>query len=190
MLVKHGSLLQTISLFPSEDSISNFKSLAGNESSLCYSSCPIPSQTPSDGLFDREGFEEPSEDSIDGLSALSELFNVDSIEIEFTEDCVGEEGRARWDGFKEGTNQRVEVMRLVFQAISDRAGLNNRRKIRKMTLVNLQNAPTPDFAGSDLFRTVTSQLNELHLHHILEHNQDAPDHDHLRKKLLTLLAHL
>jgi hypothetical protein len=50
--------------------------------------------------------------------------------------------------------EREEKLEFAFKAIKDRAADEKNRTIRKLTIVNLQNCPTPEFASSNLFRDI------------------------------------
>jgi hypothetical protein len=81
------------------------------------------------------------------------------------------------------------MLKLIFQAIKDRAADDKNRKIRKLTIINLQNCPLPEFTSSDLFRDVMGQLEELHIQMIQEYNEHGPDNDYTRVELQTWPAH-
>ncbi|ROW11804.1 hypothetical protein VPNG_05032 [Cytospora leucostoma] len=134
---------------------------------------------------------EPAEEFEDAVAALARFPNVDSLEIGFTAECIGVRDDLSWweDGVEE-VDARKDMLRLIFQAVKDRAADKDNRTIRKLTIVNLQNCPIPDFTRSDLFRDVMGQLEELHLQITQEYNRAGPDHDYTRVELQTFPGHL
>ncbi|KAF3764282.1 hypothetical protein M406DRAFT_259903 [Cryphonectria parasitica EP155] len=127
------------------------------------------------------------------LRALERLPNVSSIKIVFTEECAGEESvNAGWSDEYVGEfpEQREEMLVSIFGAIERRASNGENRKIRKLSIVHLQNYPLPEFTKSDLFRGVMDNLHELHLMMVQEYNEHGPDHDYTKVELRTFLAHL
>lgn len=138
---------------------------------------------------DRED-DEPGDDFEDALAAISRFPNLDSVEIGFTPECVGDRQTSWYEDVVEDPSRRKEMLRLIFQAIKDRAAIKENRVITKLTITNLQNCPLPDFTSSDLFRDVMGQLEELHISLTQEYNEHGPDHDYTRKELQTFPAHL
>ncbi|USP82568.1 hypothetical protein yc1106_09842 [Curvularia clavata] len=118
------------------------------------------------------------------LAALSRFPNLDSLEIAFTPECLGRE-HGYWEEVDESWEDRQENLSLIFQAIKDRAADKNNRTIRKLTIINLQNCPIPEFSSSDLFRDVMGQLEELHISMVHEYNDHGPDHDYTKIELQT-----
>jgi hypothetical protein len=138
---------------------------------------------------DREG--EPIGENFEhALAALSSFPNLDSVEIGFTPECLGELDEIRYYPVVETVSRRKHVLALIFQAIKDRAADKENRTIRKLTITNLQNCPIPEFTSSDLFRDVMGQLEELHISITQEYNEHGPDHDYARVELQTFPAHL
>ncbi|KAK7190915.1 hypothetical protein DPSP01_009124 [Paraphaeosphaeria sporulosa] len=133
--------------------------------------------------------EEIGEDFEEALAALSRFPNLDSVEIGFTPECVGADDHLDTE-LAESKTQREDMLKLIFQAIRDRAEDGKNRKIRKMTIINLQNYPLPNFSSSDLFRDVMSQLEELHISMTQEFNEHGPDHDYTKIELQTFPAYL
>ena len=142
-----------------------------------------------DGGDQRED-EEPGEDFEDALAALAEFSNLDSLEIGFTPECVGDRNSHWYEDVVETVGRRKEMLELIFQAIKDRAANTDNRRIRKLTILNLQNCPIPEFTQSDLFKDVMGQLDELHLQIIQERNEHGPDHDYTRVELQTFPDYL
>lgn len=118
------------------------------------------------------------------LASLSRFPNLDSLEIGFTPECMGREEDS-YGEVDETWVDREEKLELIFRAINDRAADKNNRTIRKLTIINLQNCPIPDFTNSDLFRDVMGQLEELHISMVQEYNEHGPDHDYTRIELRT-----
>ncbi|KAH6848701.1 hypothetical protein B0T12DRAFT_396089 [Alternaria alternata] len=129
--------------------------------------------------------DEDDEDALvfdDALAALSRFPNLDSLEIGFTPECMGRDADY-WQEVEEDVSDREERLTLIFQAIKDRAADDNNRTIRKLTIINLQNCPIPEFTSSDLFRDVMAQLEELHITMVQEYNEHGPDHDYTKVEL-------
>ncbi|KAK7738353.1 hypothetical protein SLS53_006164 [Cytospora paraplurivora] len=143
------------------------------------------------GWGDHREIIEPEEEFEDVVAALARFPNVDSLEIGFTPECIGvRENLSWWEDGVEEVEARKEMLNLIFQSIKDRAANTDNRTIRKLTIVNLQNCPIPDFTRSDLFRDVMGQLEELHLQFTQECNRAGPDHDYTRVELQTFPGHL
>ncbi|KAF1964146.1 hypothetical protein BU23DRAFT_594257 [Bimuria novae-zelandiae CBS 107.79] len=132
--------------------------------------------------------EEINEDYETALAALSKFPNLDSVEIGFTPECIGKD-HDYYKDVAEEVEQREYMLELIFQAIKDRATDEKNRTIRKLTIVNLQNCPLPEFTSSDLFRDVMGQLEELHIEMIQEYNEPGPDHDYTKVELQTFPAY-
>jgi len=124
----------------------------------------------------------------EALAALSKFPNLDSLEITFTPECIGRD-HGMWQETAEEISEREEVLTRIFQAINDRAVDEKNRKIRKLTIINLQNCPTPEFTSSDLFRDVMGQLHELHISVLQEYNEHGPDNDYTKVELRTWPAY-
>ncbi|OAK99957.1 hypothetical protein IQ06DRAFT_294335 [Phaeosphaeriaceae sp. SRC1lsM3a] len=131
---------------------------------------------------DEDDEEHPSFD--DAIAGLSKFPNLTSLEIGFTPECIGRD-HDYWQDVAEDVAQREDVLRRIFQAIKDRAADDKNRTIRKLTIVNLQNCPLPDFTTSELFRDVMCQLEELHISLVQEFNEHGPDHDYTKVELQT-----
>lgn len=134
--------------------------------------------------------EEIGEDFDNAIAALSKYPNLDSVEISFTPECSGQEREYWKEDVAENPSQREDMLRLIFQAIKDRAANDKNRTIRKLTIKNLQNCPIPEFTSSELFRNVMGQLDELHISLTQEYNEHGPDGDYLKVELQTFPAHL
>jgi hypothetical protein len=137
----------------------------------------------------RDGDEDDEMEVFHGaLAAMSNFPNLDSLEIGFTPECVGRD-HDYWQEVTEEIEQREEMLVRIFQAIKDRAADASNRTIRKLTIVNLQNCPTPDFTSSELFRDVMGDLEELHISMTQECNEHGPDHDYTKAELQTFPAY-
>ncbi|KAH7068613.1 hypothetical protein FB567DRAFT_457036 [Paraphoma chrysanthemicola] len=124
----------------------------------------------------------------DAIAALSKFPNLTSVEIGFTPECMGRDAEY-WQDVPEDASQREEVLTRIFQAIKDRAADEKNRKIRKLTIINLQNCPIPDLTSSELFRDVMAQMEELHISLVQEYNEHGPDHDYTKVELQTFPAY-
>ena len=120
------------------------------------------------------------------IAALVKFPNLDSLEIAFTPQCVGRESVQ--DAMEE-PDDRENTLRIIFQAVADRAATETNRTIHKLTIENLQNCPIPDFTSSDLFLDTMKQINELHVSITREDNQEAPDNDYEAIELRTFPPH-
>lgn len=192
-LDKHATkqLFSYVFLSPSEDHIKAWNSISEND---------IMRQSPRQAIihtcsemddddYPVEEEENVIEDFENALAALSNFPNLDSLEVTFTEDCVGEREDSWWVELTETMSRRKELLTLIFQAIKGRAADKQNRAIRKLTIINLQNCPIPDFTSSDLFRDVMAQLDELHISLIQESNIHGPDYDYTRVELRTFPAY-
>lgn len=141
------------------------------------------------GLGHQREDEVVGEDFEDALAALSRFPNLDSVEIGFTPECVGED-KQYYQDVSEDAWEREGMLELIFQAIKDRAEDEKNRTIRRLTIINLQNYPLQAFTSSDRFRDVMSQLEELHISMVQEYNEAGPDHDYTKIELQTFPAHL
>jgi hypothetical protein len=145
---------------------------------------PHPEKDADDTFIDDD-----EEDFEEAVSALSRFPNLESVEICFSADCLGEDDS--WNEVAEEAWQRKDKLELIFKAINDRdrAASGKSRTIRALTIRNLQNIPVPDFIASEDFRDVMSRLKELHISIIQECNEAGPDHDYTRKELRTFPPH-
>lgn len=195
-LDKHAAkeLFKDVFLSPSDQQINTWKSI-----SLDKNIRQIPRHAIIHTHSDIEdyglgaGRREPEENGDvfqEALAALCRFPNLDSLEIAFTPECLGERESSWWEEVAEDASSREETLELIFQAIRDRAADEGNRTIKKLTIANLQNCPIPEFTSSDLFRDVMGQLDELHLSLIQEYNEAGPDHDYTRVELQTFPAHL
>ncbi|KAF2441552.1 hypothetical protein P171DRAFT_434212 [Karstenula rhodostoma CBS 690.94] len=141
------------------------------------------------GLGNYRESEEVSEDFEGAVAALSRFPNLDSVEIGFTPECVGADEQL-YQEVTESASEREDMLELIFRAIKDRAEDKKNRKIRKLTIINLQNYPLRDFTSSDLFRDVMGQIQELHISMTQEYNEHGPDHDYTKIELQTFPAYL
>lgn len=85
---------------------------------------------------------------------------------------------------------RQYALELIFMAIEERAANEQNRKIRRLSIIHLQNMPHPDFTTSEVFRKVMGNLEELHLSIVREFDARFPDHDWGHVELQTFPAHL
>jgi hypothetical protein len=194
-LDKHAAkeLFKDVFVSPLEQHISTWNSISqDNYIRQLPRLAIIQSQSSVEGKdFGDEGEgEEMGENFEHALAALSSFPNLDSIEIGFTPECLGERDTTWYEDVVDTVSRRKHVLALVFQAIKNRAADKENRTIRKLTITNLQNCPIPEFTSSDLFRDVMGQLEELHISMTQESNEHGPDHDYTRVELQTFPAHL
>jgi hypothetical protein len=194
-LDKHAAkeLFKDVFVSPLEEHVSTWNSISQDNYlrqlprlAIIYTQSNIE-ETDSDD--DGEG-EEMGEDFEQALAALSSFPNLDSVEIGFTPECLGERDTTWDDDVVDTVSRRKDVLALIFQTIKDRAADKENRTIRKLTITNLQNCPIPEFTSSDLFRDIMGQLEELHISITQEFREHGPDHDYTRVELQTFPAHL
>jgi hypothetical protein len=198
-LNKHATkkLFRDIFVSPSEENVGTWNSISQDDNiRQTPRSAIIHTHTCVDSEVERDMFgniienEEISDGLEQVLAALPRFSNLDSIEIHFTRECIGDHETMRWETVVEPMSRREEVLTLIFQAIKDRAVDKKNRTIRKLTIVNLQNCHTAELTNSNLFRDVMGQLRELHLSIMPEHNDRVPDRDYERIELRTFPAYL
>lgn len=194
-LDKHAAkeLFKDVFVSPSEDHISTWNSISQDDhirEMPRHAIIHTHSDIEDNGWGDEREEEEAGEEFEDAVAALSKFPNLDSVEIGFTPECVGDRQTSWYEDVKEDPARRKEMLSLIFQAIKDRAANEENRTIKKLTIRNLQNCPIPDFTSSDLFRDVMGQLDELHISLTQEYNEHGPDHDYTRVELQTFPAHL
>ncbi|KAK8058487.1 hypothetical protein PG994_008935 [Apiospora phragmitis] len=177
---------------PTEDAISHWNAVAG-----CTSLAQLARRAVihtvedinNDDDYQEESVEEEVEENFqEDVSALAKFPNLDSLLLAFSVPCLGSGHDSWWQDVLESVETRLERLRLVFNAIKTRQDAGN-TKIHELTLVNLQNQPIPEFTGSDLFRDVMSQLDELHVQMVQECNNHGPDHDYTKIELQTFPRH-
>lgn len=180
-------------LSPSEKDIDTWNSISAHDA-IRRMTRQVIIHTQSDiedhGAFsgDRER-DEIGKEYKSALAALAKYPNLDSVEIGFTPECKGRDIEYWEEEPAEDITQRVYMLKLIFKAIQDRAAIEENKKIRKLTIINLQNCPIPDFTSSELFRNVMGQLEELHISLVQEYNEHGPDHDYTKIELQTFPAH-
>ncbi|KAK7427357.1 hypothetical protein QQZ08_006126 [Neonectria magnoliae] len=114
----------------------------------------------------------------DAISGIQRLALIDELCLRFTSQCHGIRDRGNYY-YKEFENvsDRINTLEAVFKAIKNRASKPSQTKIRSLTIENLQNLPLPEFTSSELFKSVTKDLSQLHLHVTEEYNEHRRDHD-------------
>jgi hypothetical protein len=120
------------------------------------------------------------------IKALSRFPNVDSVEIVFTEECLGKDARY-YEEVEEPANFRERALQMIFMAINNRS--SDDRTVRKLTIMNLQNYEYIHLVASRDFKSVMHGLEELHVCVVQEYNEHGPDHDFTRVELRTFPAH-
>ena len=194
-LDKHAAkeLFKVVFLSPSDEHVSTWNSISQDDSIRQIPRHAIIHTQPDieENNFggDRED-EEIGEKFEEALATLARFPNVDSVEIGFTPECLGVRQTSWYEEVVEDPSRRKDILGLIFQAIKDRAADEKNRTIKKLTIINLQNCPIPDFTSSDLFRDVMGQLEELHISLTQEYNEHGPDYDYTRVELQTFPAHL
>lgn len=115
----------------------------------------------------------------DAMSRIRDLDLIDEICLRFTSKCAGvaADDDHYWGNDVEDISTRENTLKALFEAIKERAGKPNTSKIRSLTIKHLQNVPLPDFTSSELFKSVTKDLDQLHLEVAEEYNEGGPDHD-------------
>lgn len=191
-LDKHAAteLFKDVLVSPSEEHIGTWNSITENDHiRRIPRHAIIHTQSDIDGEGNLDDYEEIGKDFEHALDALSRFPNLDSVEIGFTSECLGEDAQY-WQEVREDAGKREDMLALIFRAIKRRASDKDCRTIRKLTIINLQNYPLPEFTSSDVFRDVMGQLEELHISMVQEYNEHGPDHDYDVIELQTFPAHL
>jgi hypothetical protein len=190
-----GELFKNVYISPSEEHITSWNSISQDDVIRRiprHATIHTHPDIPDDGLTRIDADADEDDGDVEGfglaLAALSQFPNLTSVEIGFTEDCLGREDRY-YNNVPEDWTEREEKLELIFQAIKDRATDKKNRTIRKLTITNLQNCPLPEFTSSDLFRDVVGQLEELHVSITQEYNEHGPDHDYTKIELRTFPAY-
>jgi hypothetical protein len=134
-------LFEDVSVSPSEEHVSSWNSIGQHDAIRRLPRHAIIHTQPhiSDhGLSIYRERVEVGEDFEGALATLSMFPNLDSVEIGFTPECIGVD-KAYYQEVAEDISQRAELLKLIFQAIKDRAADEKNRTIRKLTVINLQN---------------------------------------------------
>lgn len=188
-----GKLFREVFISPSEKHISTYNSISEHVRLRRLPRSVIIHSQPDIDMGGRpcsREYVDRDEDYEEAIAALARFPNLDSLEIGFTPECLGERELNCYEDVEETVSERCDMLELIFQAIKDRAANPDNRTIRKLTIINLQNCKIPEFTRSDLFRDVMSQLEELHLEITQECNEAGPDHDYTRVELQTFPAYL
>lgn len=119
---------------------------------------------------------------ISAIGRISELEHIKELYLRFSRHCSGiEEDNTFRDEVVEEISTRHDILKHVFMAIQSRARNNVAAKaIYTLTIENLQNSPLPDFTSSELFRSVTKNIDALHLMVADEYVEAGPDWDMYR----------
>ena len=186
-----NELFKDVFLTPSEEHISTWNYISEHDAIRRiprYATIQTQPDIKNDDFY-REDMVEIGEEFEAAVAALASFPNIDSLEIAFAPQCLGEEEEEEDDSMfmMERRPDRKKAFQIIFQAIRNRAGGDN-RTIRKLTIINLQNRSIPEFTSSDLFGEVLRHLDELHIKFIYEENHDAPDNDMERVELRTFPA--
>ena len=122
----------------------------------------------------------------DILNAMSNLPNLESVEILFDEECHGSGYIPDWiRDVDEDRYWRNDILYAIFGAIEDRLASDKNRKIHRLTINHLQNDPL-DLNSTDLFSRVMSHVQELHITFTVEHlDLDTAMHFHVDVELET-----
>ncbi|KAK8035232.1 hypothetical protein PG993_010227 [Apiospora rasikravindrae] len=178
---------------PTEDAIAHWNAVAGSAplAQLARRAVihTVPDITDDDCYAEQNIEEEVEEGYQEAVSSLAKFQNLDSLLLAFSAPCLGLGSDDDCLEVMETVETRVERLQLIFNAIKARQDAGN-SKIQKLTLMNLQNQPIPEFTGSDVFRDVMGQLDELHVQMVQEYNEHGPDHDFTRVELQTFPRHL
>lgn len=176
-----------------EDAVDHWNAVAGNAplaQLVRHAVIHTVEDITDDDRYAEQDMEEEVEESFkEAVSALAKFPNLDSLLLGFSIQCLGSGENNYWDDVMEPVEARVERLQLVFNAIKARQVAGSSR-LHKLTLVNLQNQPIPEFTGIEEFRDVMGQLDELHIQMVQESNEHGPDHDYTRIELRTFPKHL
>ncbi|KAK8047133.1 hypothetical protein PG996_015197 [Apiospora saccharicola] len=178
---------------PKEDAVEHWNAVAGAESLAQLARRAVihtVEDITDDDRYAEQDVEEEVEESFQkAVSALAKFPNLDSLLVGFSAQCLGNGEDNSWDDVMEPVEARVERLRLIFNAIKARHDAGSSR-LHKLTFINLQNQPIPEFTASEEFRDVMGQLDELHIQMVQESNEHGPDHDYTRIELRTFPKHL
>lgn len=118
------------------------------------------------------------------IGRIKSLDTLRSVDIVFSRQCYGLQNDLpishRWP--YECLKTRIKTLEAVFDALRERAGQDKQGQastpttVSVLTIVNLQNLPTPEFTTSGLFRDVMSRITHLNLSVTVE-LAESPDGD-------------
>ncbi|CAH0047666.1 unnamed protein product [Clonostachys solani] len=113
------------------------------------------------------------------ISRLNEIKSVQSVELRFSDKCLGEEETDRfWFEDVEEIGSRKNTLIAVFEAIREyNAQRSAANRIASLKIENLQNIPLPEFTTSELFKTVIEALTTIELRIAEEYREDGPDYN-------------
>ncbi|RAQ42085.1 hypothetical protein AFGD_000803 [Aspergillus flavus] len=118
---------------------------------------------------------------LSAIGRISELDRMKSLHLRFSRHCAGVETDDPRDEVVEDIRRRQEILESVFKTIQRRSSNKcSASTMRSLTIENLQNAPLPEFTSSELFRSVTKDLDALHLMVANEYDEAGPDWDTYR----------
>ncbi|KAK8065870.1 hypothetical protein PG997_012617 [Apiospora hydei] len=151
---------------PTEDAISHWNAVAGSAplAQLARRAVihTVQDITDDDCYAEHDIEEEVEEGYQAAVSSLAKFPNLDSLLVAFSVQCLGLGSDDDCLEVLETAEIRVQRLQLIFNAIKARQDAGN-SKIHKLTIMNLQNQPIPEFTESDVFRDVMGQLDELHI---------------------------
>ncbi|KPM42234.1 hypothetical protein AK830_g4335 [Neonectria ditissima] len=179
-------VFRTVSLIPSEGGFKAWHAMLDSQIIRAVARRVVINSSRAD-FTDEESEEQSDEDDDDddenskfrnALSRIGSLALIDKICLRFTPQCYGVQTEDRWayEDY-ESIGERENTLEAVFKAIKNRASKPDNSKIRSLTIENLQNIPLPDFTSSELFKSVTNDLDQLHLKVSQEYNEHGPDRD-------------
>ncbi|VUC30520.1 unnamed protein product [Clonostachys rosea] len=126
------------------------------------------------------------------ISRLNEIKNVQTVELRFSDKCLGEETTDRfWFDEIEEIGSRKHTLIAVFEAIREyNAQRSAANRITSLKIENLQNVPLPEFTTSKLFKTVTEAVTSVELQVAEECREEGPDYDLYRIERQTFEPYL
>ncbi|KAH7152885.1 heterokaryon incompatibility protein-domain-containing protein [Dactylonectria macrodidyma] len=104
----------------------------------------------------------------DALSRLNDLTLVNVICLRFPLACQAVVDPSLFVEHDSAT--RILTLQAVFKAIKNRARRPDTARISSLTIKHLQNLPISSFTSSDLFKSVTKDLDRLHLEVVEEYH--------------------
>ncbi|KAE8139267.1 hypothetical protein BDV38DRAFT_243144 [Aspergillus pseudotamarii] len=118
---------------------------------------------------------------VSAIGRIAELDCITALHLRFSRHCAGVETDDPRDEVVEDIPRRQEILEAVFKAIQRRSrNTVGTRTLRSLAVENLQNAPLPEFTASELFRSVTKDIDALHLMVAEEYDEAGPDWDTYR----------
>lgn len=112
-------------------------------------------------------------DWIRAVDQMHQFPNAQSVLLRFSGDCQGVENSM--GGTREYMQLRLHIMMDVFKAIDETNRMGS-RKIRSLSIKNMQNIVEDALVESECFRNVMAELEELHIGVCTEYDGASPEY--------------